>query len=357
MSSKYVQIAALLRSQISEGAYQSTMRLPTEMELAETFQANRQTVRRALTVLTQEGLIERHQGSGSYIKNTPTPLAHGNSIAILATYLNDYIFPTILQDAQTVFSHNGYSTMVYCTHNQVNLEREFLKNVLSSPVCGLLVEGTKTALPNPNLDLYEQLDKAGIPVVFLHGTYSALSDPICVSDDNFHGGYLLTDFLLKKGHTKIAGIFKSDDIQGHNRYYGFLSAFRDAKLAIPDSQILWYTTEQKNQILKNRDFTILQDFVKHTLQDATAIVCYNDEIAFSLIDVLLSSGIRVPEDVAVVSFDNSSYSEFCNTKITSLAHGSKHIGRIAAERLIDMLHGKKVKSEAVPWVLVEKESS
>lgn len=355
MSSKYTEIAALLRSKVMDGAYQNTKRLPTEMELAETYQVNRQTVRRALAMLTQEGLIERHQGSGSYI--TDKPPAHGKIIAILTTYINDYIFPAILQDAQTAFANSGYSTMVYCTHNQVNMEREALKSILSNPVCGLLVEGTKTALPNPNLDLYKQLRDSGVPVVFLHATYSELPDTICVSDDNFHGGYLLTRYLLKKGHTKIAGLFKNDDIQGHDRYFGFLSALRDAGYSLPDSQIFWYSTEEKKQILSSSNPVMLQDFVKSSLSGVTAVVCYNDEIAFAFINVLLSLGIRVPEDIAVVSFDNSSYSEFCSVKITSLAHGSKHIGRIAAERLIDMLHGNQVQSEAVRWVLVEKESS
>lgn len=355
MPSKYIEIAALLRAQILEGAYQNTKKLPTEMELAETYHVNRQTVRRALTALTQEGLIERHQGSGSYVKDKSTP--HSNIIAILTTYINDYIFPAILQDAQTAFASHGYSTMVYCTHNQVNMEREALKNILSSPVCGLLVEGTKSALPNPNMDLYNQLRESGVPVVFLHGSYSDFPNAVCISDDNYHGGYLLTKFLLKKGHTRIAGIFKNDDIQGHDRYFGFLSALRDAGYSLPDSQILWYSTEEKKQIMKSENPVILEDFVKQSLQDVTAIVCYNDEIAFSLIKVLTSLGIRVPEDIAVVSFDNSSYSEFCSVKITSLAHGSKHIGRIAAERLVDMLGGKQVQSEAVRWVLVEKESS
>jgi GntR family transcriptional regulator, arabinose operon transcriptional repressor len=354
MPSKYVQIASLLRTQILEGTYQSTMRLPTEMELSESYQVNRQTVRRALSILTQEGLIERHQGSGSYIKDTSS--AHGTSIAILATYINDYIFPAILQDAQTVFASNGYSTMVYCTHNQVNMERDILENILNSPVCGLLVEGTKTALPNPNLDLYKKLSESGVPVVFLHGTYAALSNAVCICDDDYYGGYLLTRYLLQKGHTHIAGIFKSDDIQGHNRYYGFLSALRDAGVPLPDEQVLWYTTEEKNQILSNEDLSFLQNFIKHSLKGITALVCYNDEIAFSLVDILLSYGIRIPEDLAIVSFDNSSYSEFCSVKITSLEHGSKHIGRVAAERLIDMLHGKQVQSEAAPWILVEKDS-
>lgn len=355
MPLKYVQIAALLRSKIQDGAYQGTMRLPTEMELSEAYQVNRQTVRRALSLLSGEGLIERRQGSGSYVRDPAQ--AHGNSIAILTTYINDYIFPAILQDAETIFTRSGYSTMVFCTHNQVDRERKALKEILNSPVCGLLVEGTRSALPNPNLDLYQQLRESGIPVVFFFGSYAALPGSVCISDDDSQGGYLLTQLLLKKGHQNIAGIFKSDDIQGHNRYFGFLRAFRDAGLPLPDSNVLWYTTEEKNQLLKFHDTTLLEDFIKNRAKGATAVVCYNDEIAFPLIDFLLASGIRVPKNVAVVSFDNSSSSEFCRVKITSLAHGSKHIGRIAAEHLLDMLQGKEARSETIPWVLVEKESS
>lgn len=355
MSSKYKQVLTILRSQILEGVYQSTMKLPTEMELSKEYNVSRQTIRRALSILSQEGLIERHQGSGSHIKSTPA--SSSTNIAIVATYINDYIFPAILQDAQHTFACSGYSTMVFCTHNQVNTEREILKKLLSSPVCGLLVEGTKTALPNPNLDLYKQLRKSGIPVVFLHATYPELTDAVCISDDDFHGSYMLTQYLLKKGHTRIAGIFKSDDIQGHNRYFGFLSSLRDAGLPLPDANILWYSTEMKEQILDNDSTQILHNYVNHNLQDSTAVVCYNDEIAYSLINVLLSLGIRVPDDVAVVSFDNSSYSEFCRVKITSMEHGSKHIGHIAAERLVEMLHGKQVRSESFHWTLIEKESS
>ena len=354
MPSKYIQIAAKLRSQIHEGTYRNTGKLPTEMELADFYHANRQTVRRALAVLAEEGLIERRQGSGSYLRNAAS--GRDNSVAILTTSINDYIFPAILQDAQGVFDRNGYSTMLFCTHNQVNMEREILKNILSGSVCGLLVEGTKTALPNPNLDLYRQLDEIGVPIVFLHGSYAALPNAVCISDDNFHGGYLLTDYLIKKGHTKIAGIFKSDDVQGHDRYFGFLSAFRDAGFPLPDSQVLWYTTEEKEQLLHRGGLAKMADFVEQTLENATAVVCYNDEIAFSLIGMLRDRKIRVPDDLAVVSFDNSSYSEFCSVRITSLAHGSKHIGRIAAERLVSMLHSEPASSESVPWTLVEKES-
>lgn len=79
----------------------------------------------------------------------------------------------------------------------------FSKICSTNPVGGLIIEGSKTALPNPNLDLYEKLDRAGIPVVFLHGSYRALPNALCVSDDNYGGGYLLARHLISRGHTKM----------------------------------------------------------------------------------------------------------------------------------------------------------
>ena len=54
-------------------------------------------------------------------------------------------------------------------------------------------------------------------MIFLHGCYRELAGSVCVSDDNFGGGYMLARHLITRGHTRIAGIFKSDDIQGHQR--------------------------------------------------------------------------------------------------------------------------------------------
>ena len=76
-----------------------------------------------------------------------------------------------------------------------------------------------------------------------------------------------------------------------------------------------------------------------------------------LIKFLTAHGKRVPEDIAVVSFDNSNLSEMSAIKITSLSYGDMNIGTIAAKKLVDILKGQKVSSERIPWTLEEKESS
>ena len=102
---------------------------------------------------------------------------------------------------------------------------------------------------------------------------------------------------------------------------------------------------------------MLEHFLQFYLKDCTAVVCYNDEIADRLIRLLLSKSRRVPEDVAVVSFDNSYYSDLCPVRITSLAHEAHKMGGLAAQLLLDQMAGKPVQSSSISWKLVQKASS
>ena len=102
---------------------------------------------------------------------------------------------------------------------------------------------------------------------------------------------------------------------------------------------------------------MLRRFLTERLSDVTAVICYNDEVAFHLIRTLLSIGKQVPKDVAVVSFDNSYYSQIGPVYITSLWHRQSRMGRAAAEELIRILHGQEGASHALDWELMERGSS
>lgn len=350
MAMKYQLLAAQLREELARNSGQPGYKLPTEQELSRQHHLSRQTVRHALALLEEEGLIQRRQGSGSYATGL-LPGEAPRQIAVVTSFLNDYIFPAILHDASDVFSRQGYSTTVYATENRVSTEREILLRLLKEPVSGLLVEGSKTALPTPNADLYRRLLQTGVPIVFLHGAYAGLDRVPCVADDNYGGGYQLARYLVNQGHREIAGIFKSDDVQGPQRYHGAVSALRDAGLPLRDSRFAWYDTEDRRHLLENQDGQLLADFLQKRLGDATAVICYNDEIAYHLIQALLAAGRRVPEDVAVVSFDNSYLSQLGPVPITSLSHRSR-MGRVAAEQMASLLRREAACSKSLEWELV-----
>ena len=358
MPPKYQRIADELRIHIEAGKYVNSATLPTEFAIAQEYQVSRQTVRQALSVLAKDGLIEKRQGSGSHIlRHTPVvqPEMPNRSIAVVITYISDYIFPSVLREAENVLSTHNCTPSLFATQNQVANERKVLKNLLNMPIDGILVEGTKTALPNPNLDLYQKLLDKGIPLVFMHGDYPQLLGARSVLDDNFGGGYQLAQYLLGKGHTKIAGIFKGDDIQGHGRFAGYAAGLRDAGLPVEDDHVFWYHTETKSRFITSPTENTPPELLA-AVQGCTAVVCYNDEIANHLISLLLKNGIRVPQDVAVVSFDNSQYSELSPVPLTSLSHEPYNVGRIAAEKLLQLMDGEPCESELVPWTLIERKS-
>ena len=354
MNPKYQSVANELRADIQKGTYEKM--LPTEQALCARFRVSRQTVRQALSLLESERLIERRQGSGSHIRRQKEPPAHRRySIAVVTTYISDYIFPSILREIEAVCSDNDSAPLLFATQNQFANERKILLTLLGmEQLDGILIEGTKTGLPNPNIRLYQKLMEKGIPLVFMHGNYEQLPDTLSVLDDNVGGGRMLVEYLYKKGHRKIAGIFKYDDIQGRGRFVGFLDAMQDLDLPLEDKNILWYGTEQKDHYLREGfDPAWAAEF----LSGCTAVVCYNDEIAARLVSCLTKLGLSVPGDVAVVSFDNSAYSEMSTPRVTSLSHAQYNVGRLAAEMLFRHLHGESCSSALVPWALVEKESS
>lgn len=357
MALKYREIAAQLRHRILDGTYPPGTLLPTEQQLCAAYNASRQTVRTALQCLSDEGLIQRRQGSGSRVLNLrEVPPPPQRTIAIITTNITDYIFPSVLREAEAVLSANNCATLLYATSNQISQERRILLDLLSQKtIDGLLVEGTKTALPNPNLDLYRKFQARGIPIVFFHGGYRDLEGAVSILDDNYSGGHQLVEYLAGKGHSKIAGIFKNDDVQGHQRYAGFIDALRDLDLPMDDQKIFWYSTENKD--ITNIQSSLWDTQIAPILRGCTAVVCYNDMVANSLVEFLVSRNVSIPKQIAVVSFDNSFYSSLSSCRITSLSHGPHNVGRTAAEALMQLFIEKTVHSQTIPWVLVEKESS
>lgn len=255
---------------------------------------------------------------------------------------------------EAILTASGCAPLLFATQNQVAIERKVLQMLLTmKELSGVLVEGSKTALPSPNLDLYQKLMDKGVQLVFLNGAYPEMSYIPSVLADDYGGGKMLAEYLYHKGHQNIAGIFKSDDIQGFRRYSGCIETMRDLGLPIEDGQFFWYDTEARMSALSERG--IMQ--ILERLTNCSAIICYNDEVAIQVVSVLKRQQYNIPEDITVVSFDNSRYSELAPIRITSLSHGEKNIGSLSADLMLRILLGKEYSSEVVPWVLVEKESS
>lgn len=329
---KYQVLMNWIKERIESGQLMPGDKLASEHDLCVQFAMSRQTVRHALSVLEADGIIEGRQGSGNYICNLSLNKKRtSQSVVIVSTYLNGYIFPKIIEGMERVLSGNGYSVQIAFTHNKVEKERIVLKRLLEeNHIGGLIIEPTKSGLPNPNADIYEQVIERKIPTLFFHSYYPRINLPHVSLDDEY-AGYTAARYLLEAGHKKIAGIFKADDGQGHRRYQGYVKALLEAGIKIREEHIAWIDTEDQKTMMKDAKRYLRR------IKDCTGCVCYNDTVAFDLERICVKSGVAIPDQLSLVSIDNSEQAELCEVPVTSVIHPMEALGEKAACNLIGLM--------------------
>lgn len=331
---KYLELMNWIRGQIASGDLCIGDRLQSENELGERFSISRQTVRQATSVLENEGILERRRGSGTYIAATmAVPKSRTMNIGVITTYLDDYIFPSIIKGIDNVLTQNGYIMQLSITYNKIENEMKILSSMLNNGVDGIIIEPTKSGLPNLNVDLFRQIKKHGIPCIFINGYYTDLSFPYVAMDD-YVCGQEAAKYLVNNHHTKIAGIFKSDDIQGHLRYAGCAKMLKKHSILLYEDNVVWYTTEDiKDSFADNFAQRVLS-----RIEGCSAVVCYNDQIALKVIDILARNQKEVPRDISIISFDNSDLGVATNVGLTTFSHPKAELGKIAATNLIRLIN-------------------
>ena len=350
---KHLILSDWIRARILDGSFADGQKLPSEHELSAQFGVSRQTVRQAIGTLVNEKLLVPKRGSGTYVsfeRALTRPVT--KNIAVITTYFNEYIFPGVIKGIDKVLSEYGYHMNLGITYNQTSNENTLLSSMLASGVDGFLIEPTKSAFPNPNVSLYQKMVQDHIPAVFINGYYPSMDFPYVTMDD-YASGKLATECLLKHGHRDLFGIFKSDDIQGHFRYSGFVHALKEHGTVFEDRRVLWYVTEDLDKLFDPENDAYLLD----RIGSCGGIVCYNDEIAVHLMEVFRRRGKQVPLDYSIVSFDNSNLSNLGTVGLTSVDYPAERIGSEAALKLLRCINGHSIeRNGSIAPVLVERES-
>lgn len=342
MAVKYKVIKEAILSKILEGTIIPHKKIGSESELMKKYKVSRQTVRMAIGELVSEGWLYRRQGAGTFCADRQIedesvhPEVAEKNIAIISTYISDYIFPSIIRGAESFLSEQGYQVSIFNTDNDFAYEKRSLETILARNYDGIIIEPTKSAISNPNLTYYLLLENTNIPYIMINAYYDEL-DPLYLAIDDEKGGYIQTEHLIKLGHQHIIGVFKTDDEQGTRRLKGYLKAHRDYDIPINPMNIITYNTEEKEE----KPFAELQSIIKSSEKHPTGLVCYNDQLALRLLDILRGNGIQVPDDISIVGYDDSFLAEVSEVKLTTIKHPKSEMGEKAAQIILDMIRMKK----------------
>lgn len=169
----------------------------------------------------------------------------------------------------------------------------------------------------------EGLSRIKLPMIFVD-FYDNRFPVDSVNSDSYHGGYILTDYLVEMGHRKI-GFFGNFNVTSsiNDRFLGYIKCIMENNLEY-----------RREWTLDDRDENgILFTKINFPEEMPTAFVCNCDETAFRVISSLKSKGIRVPDDISVVGYDNYTVSNICIPSITTV---EVDIGKMA-EASVDIM--------------------
>lgn len=168
---KYFQLMEDLKAKILAGEIQAGDKLPSENELSAQYKISRQTVRKALSMLQNAGYIYAEHGRGTFCSEMMRHVQPSKNIAVVTTYLSDYIFPRVIQGIDDVLTGAGYSIILKNTKNSRTREAECLQDLLNKGVDGAIIEPSKSQIFCRHMNLYEQLEKLHIPYVLYRDVF------------------------------------------------------------------------------------------------------------------------------------------------------------------------------------------
>ena len=329
---KYLDIADVIEGRILDYTYNdATSPIPPELTLAEQFNVSRQTIRNALKYLEKKNLVYSIQGSGTFIvKENVSSLPPSKNIAVILNSIESYLNPFKSAAINHQLAKRGYIASIFSTENRLDYEARILDNLIGSNYAGIIMEPTRSILPRFDLKPFQTL-QSRIPFILIDNYYMDLDIPSVAMDD-FAGGKLATEHLIAHGHQKIGHIGRSDNGQGILRFKGYVEALKKHRLSYSDDRVFWYTSE-----LFREAFDASLPMLMKRLRDCTAVFVYNDFFSEKLVPALQEHGIRIPEDLSVVSYDDHISASESDPPLTTIRYPREELGAVAAENLLKMM--------------------
>jgi len=269
-----------------------------------------------------------------------------NSIGLLVPDLGTAYIGEIIRGIDMELSLADLDLIVYTTHRAAHKEASYVTNLASGMVDGLLL-----VLPRQPLDFIDTLSGLDFPFVLIDHQGTGEDCP-AVGATNWSGGFNATEYLIKLGHKRIGFITGSMDLGcSKDRLEGYRSALR------------MYHVEEIPELIYEGNFFQQDGYAGASAlldlpEQPTAIFASNDVMAMGVLDAVRNRGLRVPEDISVIGFDDIPQASLIKPGMTTINQPLEKMGRVATQILLDMLEnqGKEPKRIELPTSLVIRES-
>lgn len=340
---KYEVIEQYVHTLIDQKQFTEDVRLPSEHFLCKKFGVSRETVRTAFSRLKDREIIYTKKGSGTFVNKKAFlreqhQMDHGKiKIGAIIQGQDYHANKNLIRGIKDALGNESVELRIFYTDNKLANERKCLLSC-SSGFHGLIVDGVKASMLNPNLDCYSALYDKDIRVIFYNNYYVDAQFPKVTIADNQCADELVKR-LTEAGHQHIAGVFVYDNYQGIEKYKGYVRALQKNGASYDDAYVKWVISDDTYD---KKDFhRSLWKFLK-AVPKCTAIVCCNFMILRTVLELLQKQGKEVPKDYSVVAFDYSD-TDWSDSGITASVHPGYEMGFEVGKRIFRMISDNEYK--------------
>lgn len=267
-----------------------------------------------------------------------------NVIGVLTQHIASPFYGEILTGVEQGLRGTAYTPLIVPGNWDLQEQLHALDVFLESRVDAMIIFGGN--IPDERLQRLSE----EVPIIVIGRIVPGL-EQYCIHADNFHGAYAATQYLLSLGHTQIAHLAGIPDHQDSiRRREGYMQALIDAGLEVNPQLIVEGDFREQSGIL-----AVEMLLVRSVL--FSAIFVGNDQMATGVQLALYRRGLRIPEDISIVGFDDQPGSAYSRPPLTTVRYPTFEIGHAATAGVLQMLEGQEPEFPTFTTELVVRESA
>jgi DNA-binding LacI/PurR family transcriptional regulator len=346
----YRRIADQIRGGVTSGEYPTGGWLPSEPALARALGVSRGTLRQALKVLAERGVVETVPGRGTLVRTGPPTVVGGDDgrgrlVGMVIPAVARLRIPELIAGAEAELRAAGYTLLLGSSGDDQAQETEQIERFLREGVGGLIVYPVDAP---SDLALVRRLVAERFPLVLVDRYPVDLAVDAVVAD-NFGGAFLAVRHLLGSGRRRI-GFVSTHNLGTSSiaeRQAGYRWALqchgRPLEPALECTGLYrLFNWPLPGNPEREHNLQLLRRYLAQA-DRPDAVFTVNDAVAFQVLEAAELAGLRVPEDLAAVGFDNLAYPDYGGVPLTTVEQPRQEIGALAARVLLERVAGRRTR--------------
>jgi LacI family transcriptional regulator, galactose operon repressor len=265
----------------------------------------------------------------------PSRLARGlirqrtGTLAVIVPDVANPFFTLIVRGAEDVARRAGYRALLCDTRADLDIEREVIEELIAHRVEGIVI----APVSDRSKGHLRRLTSFGVPFVLVDRTVPGVESDV-VLGDSAAGARRLVEHLISLGHRRIGFIVESEEVStARDRHRGYVDALETGGLPVDPDLLVRSTVDPEGGYAGMQRLLALKD-------PPTAVFTVNNLVAVGAIDAVRAAGLEVPDDVALVCFDDIEYASRLYPFLTVMMQPAETFGTLGTQLLLERIEGR-----------------